>query len=266
VGLCLLVATHAHALTGGTNISVQNGAVSITGTIGVANGGTGVASWSANNSILVTGSSGTGAVAVVAGATSGNVLVSGGAGVAPTFTTINLASSNAVGSSILPIANGGTNASSLTSNRCLRFNGTAIVSASGDCATPVVPVVAFGSGMDLTTSQTVYAGLTGQLDATEGVVQTPSPAATYANLRCINSAIQGVSNNVAVTGRVGACGSQADGTLTCTITGSASANQACSDTSNTLAATAGQCVDFKIVTPAALSANARVNCTVERTV
>src|SRR5512135_2606849 len=96
--ILLLVPTLAFALSGGTNILVQNGTVSLTGQVGAANGGTGVASWTANNSVLLTGTSGTGAVQVVSGATAGNVLVSAGTAVAPTFTTINLASSNAVGS------------------------------------------------------------------------------------------------------------------------------------------------------------------------
>ena len=94
----------------------------------------------------------------------------------------------------------------------------------------------------------------------------PSPIATYKNLRCVNTAIQGTSNNIVITGRFGACGSQADALLTCTITGTAGTNQACSDTTNTMApATAGHCIDLKVVTPAALTANARVMCLVERT-
>lgn len=128
-------------------------------------------------------------------------------------------------------------------------------------ATPPIP---FAIGMEITTSQTLYAPLGGGLDPTEAVVAVPLPAGTWGNLRCLNGAIQGVSNNIALTARSGTAGSLSDSSTTCTITGSGSANQTCSDTSNIITTTAGQIITLKIVTPATLTANARVNCSLEK--
>ena len=263
--LALLIAlggAKAHAWSGGTNISVQNGTIAITGQVAVANGGTG-ASTLTNHGVLI--GQGTSAVAATAAGTSGQPLLSGGAGADPAFGNLDIGTSAVTGT--LPIARGGTNATSLTTNRCVRFDGTSLVSASGDCSTPQTPILAVSPGMDLTTSQTVYLGLSGAVDTTEAQVAVPfKNGATLASLQCNNGAVQGVGNNVVITGRVGACGSLSDsGTFTCTITGSASANQSCNGGSNTMAVTAGQCVSVKVVTPASLSANARIGCTIERT-
>jgi hypothetical protein len=255
-----LAAPSAFALSGGTNISVQNGQVSITGQIAVGNGGTGAATLTAHGVVL---GNGTSAVAVTSAGTAGQPLLSGGASADPSFGALDISTSAVTGT--LPIARGGTNATSFTTSRCLRFDGTSIVSAAADCGTSINPVVPFGSGMDVTTSQTVFLGLSGSIDTTEAVVTVPSPAATYKNLRCNNGAVQGVGNDVTFTARVGACGSLSDGTLTCTITGTAGANQGCNDTTNNAAPTAGQCISVKAVTPAALTANARLGCVVERT-
>lgn len=266
--LCTLVlllalgGAKAHAWSGGTNISVQNGTIAITGQVAVGNGGTGAGSFTANGVLM---GNGTSAFQVSAAGTSGQPFLSGGAGAAGAYGNLDISTSAVTG--VLPIARGGTNAGSLTSNRCLRFDGTSIVAASGDCSTPQTPLIALASGMDLTTSQTVYLGLSGAIDTTEAQVQVPlKNGATLASLQCNNGAVQGVGNNIVITGRVGSCGSLSDsGTFTCTITGSASANQSCNGGSNTMAVTAGQCVSVKVVTPAALSANARVACSIERT-
>lgn len=260
-----LWAAPASALTGGTNLSCVNGSCAISGQVGVANGGTGQASLTIHGVLIGNTTSG---VNVTSAGTSGTPLLSGGAGADPAFGALDLSVTGNTAAAALPISRGGTNATTFTaSNRCVRYDGTALVVASGDCSTPVPPVESFGSIMDITTSQTLVAGFAGGVDvvANEGLVQVPSPAATYKNLRCVNSAIQGASNNVVITARVGACGSQSDGSLTCTITGTTGGNQACNDTTNTASPTAGQCIDFKIVTPATLTANARVGCTVERT-
>lgn len=76
--------------------------------IAVADGGTGRSSLT-NHGVLV--GAGTGAITQLGVGTTGQVLV-GSTGADPAFGSIDLASSAAVGSSILPIANGGTNASS----------------------------------------------------------------------------------------------------------------------------------------------------------
>lgn len=124
------------------------------------------------------------------------------------------------------------------------------------------PISVFGgSASGIGISTTLYVSPVGA-DTVEGRVQVPTPASTYRNLRCVNTAIQGVGNDITVTVNVGNCGVQA-ATMSCTINGAASGNQACSDLINTAAPSNGQCMDIKIVTPAALTANAAVNCEME---
>ena len=66
-----------------------------------------------------------------------------------TTTAVDLATAEVFG--VLPVANGGTNASSFTTNTCLRFDGTRVVSASGDC-------VAGGGTGDITSVGTTTSG------------------------------------------------------------------------------------------------------------
>jgi hypothetical protein len=217
----LLAATPAWALQGGTNISVQDGVIALTGTVAVANGGTGVTSAPDDNILIGNGTIFQNKPIPDCDDTGGNHLNYDTATNTPTCGTSSPAS--------------------------------------------ITPPLAFATGMDITTSKTMFVGPGTLADATEAVVQTPLPAGTYGKLRCNNGAIQGVGNNVTVTVRSGACGSQADSSVTCTVTGSAAANQACSDTTNTITPSAGHCVDVKVVTPATLTANARVACSMERT-
>lgn len=219
-------------------------------------------------------------VTVLLAAASGVWALSGGTNITCVNGTCSL-------SGTVAVANGGTGVTTATDDNVLIGNGSvnqskAIPSCSGassaltynvstntvgcnTLSTGAVPIVTFSAGMDLTTSQTVFISPGGEIDQTEAVVTMPMPAGTFANLRCLNAAIQGTSNNVVVTVRSGTAGSVSDSTTTCTITGSASANQACSDTSNTVTTTAGQVLTLKIVTPGTLTANARVNCSLERT-
>jgi hypothetical protein len=282
--LVLLYAPAAHALTGGTNISVSNGSVAITGQVGVANGGTAVASWSANNSVILSGTSSTGAVQIVAGGTAAGVLVSGGAGVAPTFTSMNLASSAAVGSSILPVANGGTNLSAASDDNVMVGNSTtwqskALTTCTGTgkavtydastnafgCNTITAGVQAplgFGSLGTITAGTTLYAGMgTGNISATETDIGTPMNAHTLQNLQCYTNVAPGGSDTVTTTLGVGTCGSALTYTSkpTCAVS---AAGKTCSDTSNTAAPTAGQCVAAKIVS-SATAATSIVSCQID---
>jgi len=70
-----IVSSFSGGLTGLTPSSATTGAVTLAGTLAVANGGTGVATLAANNVIL---GNGTSAVQAVAPSTSGNVLTSNG--------------------------------------------------------------------------------------------------------------------------------------------------------------------------------------------
>jgi len=265
----LTLPTVAMATSGGVGITVQNGQVILQTPVTVANGGTGAATFTTHG-VLV--GEGTSAIVATATGTSGQALLSAGSGTDPSYGDLGVAHGGTgavtlgahgvlLGEGTSPIVS----VTTCTSGQVLTCNSNGTADASFQAAsTSILPILEVGSGMDITTSQTVFVSGIG-VDLTEAVVQVPSPGATYKNLRCINSAIQGTSNNVVITGRVGACGSQANGSLTCTITGSASGNQSCNDTTNSLAPTTGQCFDFSITTPAALTANARVNCIVERT-
>jgi hypothetical protein len=93
--------------------------------ITVANGGTGLTTIGADGVMY---GNGTSAVGVTAVGTANYALVSNGAGNAPTFQKVSL---TAGVTGILPIANGGTDASSFsTSNGVVKFDGTRLVSSS----------------------------------------------------------------------------------------------------------------------------------------
>jgi phage-related tail fiber protein len=98
--------------TGGTDALTTGSTISLTtevsGTLPVANGGTGASTLTSGGVLLGNGTSTIGATAA---GTADQVLRVPGAGGSPSFGSIDLAQSAAVGSSILPIANGGTGAS-----------------------------------------------------------------------------------------------------------------------------------------------------------
>jgi hypothetical protein len=75
----------------------------VTGTLPVGNGGTGAATLTANGVVV---GNGTSAVSITSAGTTGQVLKATTSS-APTWGSLDLASSAAVGSSILPVANGG---------------------------------------------------------------------------------------------------------------------------------------------------------------
>src|SRR5271157_4171130 len=91
----------------------------------VSNGGTGVAALAADGVLY---GNGTSAVGVTSVGTANYALVSNGIGNAPTFQQVSMTSGV---TGILPIANGGTNASSMgTSNGIVNFDGTRLVTSS----------------------------------------------------------------------------------------------------------------------------------------
>jgi hypothetical protein len=110
------VATGNALLSGGTGAAPSWGKIGLTthisGTLGIGNGGTGVTSFTSNGVVL-----GGATLSSTAAGTANQVLVIPPAGGAPLFSSINLASSAAVGSSLLALANGGTNASTAAGAR-----------------------------------------------------------------------------------------------------------------------------------------------------
>jgi hypothetical protein len=110
---------------------VLSSSASVTGTLGISNGGTNNASLSVTAGQVVY-TDGSKLVATAAG-TAGNVLISAGAS-APSFSAITLSNSNSV-TGVLPIANGGSNATSanFTSNGVVVYDSanTRLASATG---------------------------------------------------------------------------------------------------------------------------------------
>lgn len=91
-------------------------------TITAPYGGTGFASYAVGDILYANTTT---SLAKLADVATGNALISGGVGVAPSWGKISLTTAI---SGILPIANGGTNASSQTTNGVCFFNGTSITS------------------------------------------------------------------------------------------------------------------------------------------
>lgn len=201
----------ALAIQGSTNIQVQNGVISLTGLVPLANGGTNKNLVAANGGVVWTDAD---SVEVTAAGTSGQILQSAGAG-APVWVD-------------KPVA-----------------------------------LIGFGTGMAVTTSQTVYIW-PGLIDGTKANVAAPVGAATFNNMRCRQGAAAGGSNDVVVTLMAGTCGSESDTGQALTITGGASPASAGPDTT-AVNVSAGECVVMKFVTPAALTNPQFVSCTIERT-
>ncbi len=252
----------AGALGGTSRITLVNGQVDLVIPVIVASGGTGATTLTAHGVLM---GETTSPLAASAAGTSGNAFLSGGAGADGAYGALDLSATANTTAAALPISRGGTNSTAgLANSKCIRSSGGALVEAAGDCATPVNPVLWFASTTGIAQgSGPFFFGFGGNMDTAEGNVQFQVGAHSFKNMRCINTAIQGTANNIVVISRLGACGSQADGTVTCTITGTTGANQSCSDTTNTSSPTAGQCIDFKATIPATLTANAFLNCTVE---
>ncbi|MGE0289061.1 MAG: hypothetical protein AB7I42_22950 [Bradyrhizobium sp.] len=251
IGVCWHLAGVAWALSAGTNITLQNGSIAVSGPPS--------ATTLTTNGVLL--GAGTSAITTTSACTGSNQVLRSGSPPAcgslvdadiPNTITVDLATAATA------LAANGANCSAGQYARGVDASG-----AAENCTSPPVSIVTFGSGMDITTSQTVYAwpGIT---DTTEARVSAPMPAATFANLRCRQSAAAGTSNDVTITIRTGTCGSESDSSLVCTISGGASA-ASCSDTSNSASTTAGQCASAKIVTPASLTNSAAITCSMERT-
>jgi hypothetical protein len=107
-----------------SSATVTPAASSITGTLGADHGGTGLASYAIGDILYA---SATTTLAKLAGVATGNALISGGVTTAPSWGKIGLTTHI---SGTLPIANGGTNQTSLTTNSVLFYNGTSVQGTS----------------------------------------------------------------------------------------------------------------------------------------
>jgi hypothetical protein len=162
------VATGNALISGGVGVAPSYGKIGLTthvsGTLPVANGGTNLTSYTTGDLIYASAS---GTLASLADVATGNALISGGVGVAPSYGKIGLTTHV---SGILPVANGGTNAStaSITS-----FNNITGYTASGATGTTSTNLV-FSTSPSLVTPSLGVASATSL--ATVGTVSTVVPA------------------------------------------------------------------------------------------
>jgi len=112
------VTTISFGSTGLTPSTATSGAVSVAGTLAATNGGTGQSSYAVGDLLFA---STTTALSKLADVATGNALISGGVGVAPSYGKIGLTTHV---SGTLPVANGGTGATTITANSVILGNGT----------------------------------------------------------------------------------------------------------------------------------------------
>jgi hypothetical protein len=168
------VATGNSLISGGVGVAPSYGKIGLTthvsGTLPVANGGTNLTSYAVGDIVYA---SGTGTLASLADVATGNAIISGGVGVAPTYGKVGLTTHV---SGTLPIANGGTNA---TTASITSFNNITGYTASGATGTTSTNLV-FSTAPTVTNPtltgfiETVYAatGTTPALSPTNGTIQT----------------------------------------------------------------------------------------------
>jgi hypothetical protein len=281
----------AFALSGSTanigtvTVVVQNGTVSLTGTVGPTSGGTGASNTATTGRYLK--GDGTNFVTSTGSASGVGTCTNQFARVlnsdaAPTCATVSL-TLDVTG--VLPTVNGGTELSSAADDNVMVGNGTvwqskALTTCTGagkavtyDASTNTfgcntissagVPRIVFGTQGDITQATTVWAS-GASTDVSETRVQVAlKSAVTINNTVCESTVVPGTSQSYVTTLTSGAC----TGALT------ASSNQVATigaavrqSTGATVAETisAGNCYAFKIVS-SATAATATVNCSAEIT-
>jgi hypothetical protein len=112
------VTTFSAGTTGLTPSTATGGAVTLAGTLAVANGGTNITSYAVGDIIYA---STTGVLSSLADIATGNALITGGVGVAPSYGKIGLTTHV---SGTLPVANGGTGDTTYTNGQLLIGNTT----------------------------------------------------------------------------------------------------------------------------------------------
>jgi hypothetical protein len=170
--------TSAFTATATIPTSALSGTISLTtqvsGTLGAGNGGTGLSSYTVGDILYA---SGTTALSSLADVATGNALISGGVSVAPSWGKIGLTTHV---SGTLPVANGGSGATTLTGY--LKGNGTSAFTASatipaGDITgaaltkaddTNVTLTLGGSPSTALLAATSITAGWTGQLAVSRG--------------------------------------------------------------------------------------------------
>lgn len=136
-----------------------------TGALAVAVGGTGLSSYAVGDLLYASGST---TLAKLADVATGNALISGGVTTAPSWGKIALTTHI---SGTLPIANGGTNTTSYTTNGVTYYNGTSVINGA---------VLTFASGKAAITDSSNSAEATLDLDtAANGTRQTATSSGVF---------------------------------------------------------------------------------------
>ena len=198
-----------------TELAIDLGATSITGTLAVTDGGTGQTSYTTGDLLYASGST---AISKLADIATGNALISGGVGTAPSYGKIGLTTHV---SGTLPVTNGGTGATTFTSGNFLQGNGTSAVSAS--------KTVPSGDVVGTTDTQTISnKTLGGNLDANSNKIinlATPTASTDSATKGYVDSVASGLdvkkSVRLATTQDLDSNGS-ISGTITYSATGGTS--------------------------------------------
>jgi hypothetical protein len=142
------IATGNALISGGVGVAPSYGKIGLTthvsGTLPATNGGTGQASYAVGDLLYAPTTTTVGKLADIA---TGNALISGGVGAAPSYGKIGLTTHV---SGTLPVANGGTNA---TTASITSFNNITGYSASGATGTTSTNLV-FSTSPEITTSLT----------------------------------------------------------------------------------------------------------------
>jgi len=115
-------------LSGGVGVAPSWGKIdltnSVSGTLPAPSGGTGINMYTMGDILYA---SGTSTLNTLSDVVTGNALLSGGVGAAPTWGKIDLTTAVA---NVLPVANGGTGASTLAAGFILQGNGTSAITAT----------------------------------------------------------------------------------------------------------------------------------------
>lgn len=261
----LMVSQAVWAISSGNNTTVVNGAVNVVGPPSPTTLTT--------NGVLL--GAGTSAITATTACTTANDVLLAGSPPSCGALTDNHVPDTITASNYLPLAGGTLTGQLVTDNLGIEyeesdtnptcssgnFNTYADLSenklkkcvngVTSDLAPAPAPPMTGGTNMGLTgTNTVVYTAPGGLIDPTEANAAVPFPAGTYGNLR-VSATAAGVNSDTVVFVRTGTCGSAlSNSTVTCTVTGSAS-HSTCSDTSNTIAVTEGQCVSVRVATDSA---------------
>ena len=139
--------------------SATTGAITVTGALAVANGGTNITSYAIGDLIYA---STAGVLSKLADVATGDALISGGVGVAPSYGKIGLTTHV---SGTLPVANGGTGASTASITSFNNITGYTAAGATGTTSTNLVFSTSptFTTSIDSGVTFTAFAGATTSL-------------------------------------------------------------------------------------------------------